>query len=142
MLALFDFDEAYNDWKGLKKERDEVTDPLKGMVKRLKCIHHYAMLLPVPDIEALKAQALNKEGMPWGGGVNPCISIELLFFQDYLLGSWFTKQPTPGGGEIIHFTGNKIKFAKQIVPVLDDSCFEIFRPMFDFIQSKCECETA
>ncbi len=49
MFALFDFDEAYDDWNGLKKLEDECIDPFLGLSKRLKYAHHYAMLLPIPN---------------------------------------------------------------------------------------------
>ncbi len=137
MFALFDFDEAYDDWNGLTKHCDEITDPHKGMAKQLQCLHHYAMLLPVPNVDALKRQVLNIEGKPWGRGVDSHLSIELLFFKDEWLGQWFRKQPTSGGGELIEFIGDKTTFAKEVVPTLDASCFDVFRPMFEFITSKC-----
>ena len=54
-----------------------------------------------------------------------------------LLGPWFQKRATSGGGEIIEFVGDKVSFAKNFVPTLDAVCFDVFRPMFDFIRSKC-----
>ncbi|EQD57015.1 hypothetical protein B1A_11292, partial [mine drainage metagenome] len=33
MFALFDFDEAFDDWNGLKKHCDLETDPYKGLSK-------------------------------------------------------------------------------------------------------------
>lgn len=136
MFALFDFDEAYDDWNGLKKESDSETDPYKGLSKQLKCKHHYAMLLPVPDIQALKHQVLNPEGKPWGKGASH-LPIELLFYKDELLGQWFQKKATSGGGEIIEFIGDKVSFAKNFVPTLEAACFEPFKLVFEFIQSKC-----
>jgi hypothetical protein len=41
------------------------------------------------------------------------------------------------GGKIIKFKGNKNKFATKIVPNLPKESFEVFRPMFEFIKSKC-----
>jgi len=40
---------------------------------------------------------------------------------------------------LIRFKGDKhkVRFVKEIVPTLDDACFEVFRPMFEFIKSKC-----
>ncbi|GKT06870.1 hypothetical protein [Desulforhabdus sp. TSK] len=35
------------------------------------------------------------------------------------------------------FDGEKTTFAKEVVPTLDAACFEVFRPMFEFIKSKC-----
>lgn len=139
MFALFDFDEAYDDWNGLseivKGQLDE-TDPLKGLAKNLKYQNHYAILLPVPDIEALKPQVLNSEGIPWGRGIDSHISIELLFFKDEWLDSWFKKRPVTGGGEIIEFSGDKVLFSATVVPNLSAESFEVFRPVFEFIKSK------
>ena len=143
MFALFDFDEAFDDWNGLKKNCDLVTDPCKGLSKQLVCKCHYAMLLPVPDIDELKRQVLDSTGKPWGRGSDSHLSIELLFYTDDLLGPWFQKRSTSGGGEIIEFVGDKVTFAKNLVPTLDAVCFDVFRPMFDFIRSKCNTtETA
>jgi len=33
--------------------------------------------------------------------------------------------------------GDKTKFAKEVVPTLSNECFEVFRPMFEFIKAKC-----
>lgn len=137
MFALFDFDEAFDDWNGLKKNCDLVTDPCKGLSKQLVCKCHYAMLLPVPDSDELKRQVLDSTGKPWGRGSDSHLSIELLFYTDDLLGPWFRKRATSGGGEIIEFVGDKVTFAKNLVPTLDAVCFDVFRPMFDFIRSKC-----
>lgn len=137
MFALFDFDEAFDDWNGLKKECDEVTDPLLGMAKQLKYKCHYALLLPVPNNDALKKQVLNAEGDPWGRGVDSHISIELLFYAEKSLLQWFGKRAASGGGEIIEFIGDKTRFARDVVPTLSANCFEVFRPMFEFIKSKC-----
>ncbi|MEN5198781.1 AAA family ATPase [Pseudomonas wadenswilerensis] len=140
MFALFDFDEAFDDWNGLKKESDSVTDPYKGLSKQLKCKHHYAMLLPVPDIEVLKRQVLDSNGKPWGKGADSHLSIELLFYKDELLGQWFHKKATSGGGEIIEFIGDKVSFAKNFVPTLDAACFEPFKLVFEYIQSICNTQ--
>jgi hypothetical protein len=66
MFALFDFDEAFDDWNGLKKERDEVTDPFKGLTKQLKYTDHYASLLPVPNVDFIKRQVLDGSDKPLG----------------------------------------------------------------------------
>jgi hypothetical protein len=80
MFALFDFDEAYNEWKSLCKGCDDmVTDPLSGLARRLKYAHHYALLLPVPQIEIIRNQTLDHTGKPWK---LPYLSIELLFFRE------------------------------------------------------------
>ncbi|TFF04863.1 ATP-binding protein [Pseudomonas sp. BCA14] len=140
MFALFDFDEAFDDWNGLKKARDEVTDPHLGLTKQLVYPHHYATLLPVPNVDALKCQVLDKTGKPWGRGQDSHLSIELLFYSEEQMGKWFRLRPTPGGGEIIEFFGDKVEFAKTFVPTLSAEYFAPFRPLFDFIIAKCRTE--
>ena len=137
MFALFDFDEAYDDWNGLKKTRDEVADPIKGLAKQLKHPSHYALLLPVPDVDVIKRQVLDNTGKPWGRGQDSHLSIELLFFQEKWIGEWFARRTASAGAEIIEFSGDKVKFANDVVPNIDAARFEVFRPMFEFIQSKC-----
>jgi predicted ATPase len=137
MFALFDFDEAYDDWNGLKKSRDEVTDPLKGLTKQLEYAHHYAMLLPVPNVEHLKRQVLDNDGKPWGRGSDSHLPIELLFFREEWIGRWFTRRAACGGAEIIEFTGDKARFASNVVPRLPANEFELLRPVFEFIKANC-----
>ena len=139
MFAIFDFDEAYDNWNGLKptKTSDEQNDPLKGLAKKLLHPNFYAMLLPVPDIDSIKPQVLDKDGKPWGKGVDSHLSIELLFYRDDLLEQYYTKKATTGGGEIIEFTSKKTKFANEVVPTFAAQHFEVFRPLFEFIKSKC-----
>jgi hypothetical protein len=66
------------------------------------------------------------------------LSIELLFFKNELLGTWFKKKATSGGGELIEFTGDKVEFAKAFVPHLAKENFEHFRPLFEFVESRCK----
>lgn len=138
MFALFDFDEAFDDWNGLKKSCELETDPRKGLSKQLKCNSHFAMLLPVPDVEVLTRQVLDPMGKPWGKGSESHLSIELLFFREELLGTWFQKKATSGGGELIEFFGDKVDFARTFVPQLGRESFEPFRPLFEFIESQCK----
>ena len=139
MFALFDFDEAYDDWNGLKKSNDEETDPFKGLKKKLKHELHYAMLLPIPNIAKLKKQALNNLDKPWGRGADSHISMELLFYDEQWTekNKWYSLKKISCGGELIEFTGDKVKFANDIVKNFDTSKFEIFKKTFEFIKSKC-----
>ncbi len=137
MFALFDFDEAFDDWNGLKKARDEVTDPSKGLAKQLQHLNHYALLLPVPNVGLIKRQVLDDTDKPWGRGQDSHLSIELLFFKEEWIGEWFRRKTASAGAEIIEFSGDKVKFANEIVPALDAVHFEPFRPIFEFIKSKC-----
>ena len=51
----------------------------------------------------------------------------------------FHKVSIVGGGEIIEISDSvKMKFATDIVTGLDKSYFEVFRPVFDFVISKCK----
>jgi hypothetical protein len=84
-----------------------------------------------------KHTLLDEPDTPWGRGSDSHISIEHLFYGAVPVDEWFTKEPTSCGGQRIQFTGDKVKFAKEIVPTLDAACFEVFRPMFEFIKSKC-----
>lgn len=137
MFALFDFDEAYDDWNGLKKGGDEVLDPKKGLAKRLLHPNHYALLLPVPDIECIKKQVVDSNWTPWGRGQDSHLSIELLFFREDWVGEWFRRRSASAGAEIIEFSGDKVKFANDIVSVLPPESFEPFRSIFEFVSSKC-----
>jgi predicted ATP-dependent endonuclease of OLD family len=138
MFALFDFDEAYDDWNGLKKLNAEETDPFKGLAKKLKHPYHYAMLLPVPNSEILMKQALNDQNQPWGRGSDSHISIELLFYDESWADNnqWFCKKTISCGGELIEFSGEKTTFANSIVKNYHSDRFEIFKPMFEFITGK------
>ncbi|MCW8895487.1 AAA family ATPase [Sulfurimonas sp.] len=139
MFALFDFDEAFDDWNGLNpKECTHVElNPFNGLTKQLKYPYHYASLLPVPVIEKIKKQVLDPNNNHWGKGSESHLSIELLFYKDELLGSWFTEKPVSCGGTLLEFTGDKVKFADEIVPNLNEEDFLILKPFFEFIKSKC-----
>lgn len=142
MFALFDFDEAYDDWKGLQKHNDEECDPYKGLSKKLAYEYHYALLLPVPNNGIIKKQALDEHGNPWERGADCHISIELLFYDETWVDNnkWFSSRSTSCGGELVEFSGNKITFAKDIINNLDRDRFKIFIPMFEFIKGKCGLE--
>lgn len=136
MFALFDFDAAYDDWNGLNG-CNVVDDPFKGLTKKLSHQTHYAMLLPVPEDDEIKKQVLNADDKPWGRGSDSHLPIELLFYKEELIGHWFEKRDISGGGKLIVFNGDKVKFAKEYVSTLNQSSFEVFRPMFEFVCSKC-----
>lgn len=139
MFALFDFDEAYDDWNTLNKKEctQIITDPFSGLTKQLQYPFHYAMLLPVPNKDKLKKQVLNEHNVPWDKGVESHLSIELLFYKDEFLGNGFTEKTVSCGGTLLEFTGSKMKFAEEIIPTLDPSDFLILKPIFEFIKSKC-----
>lgn len=139
MFALFDFDEAFDDWNGLNpKECTHIEkNPFNGLTKQLKYTYHYASLLPVPALEKIKKQVLDPSNNPWGKGSESHLSIELLFYKDAFLGSWFAEKQVSCGGTLLEFIGDKVKFANEIIPSLNNEDFLILKPFFEFIKSKC-----
>ena len=131
-FSLFDFDEAYGDWNQLGNDLE--TDPHKCLTKKYKGFESYSMLLPVPPIDNISKQVLNPHT---GGnyGKNSLLTIELLFSEVPGLESNFVVdvQRTDGFKK---FHGDKVRFAKEVVPGLDQTHFEVFKPIFDFIKSK------
>lgn len=135
MFALFDFDEAFNDWDGLKKSKMVEEDPLRGLGKRLVHKSHCAFLLPVPNHAAIRKQALNADGDPYNDG-SACVPIELLFCDPDNLNEHFKTKEVMGGGEVIQFVGDKVAFAKKVSADLPAAAFECFRPMLEFMRNE------
>jgi energy-coupling factor transporter ATP-binding protein EcfA2 len=133
-FSLFDFDEAYNDWNQLGQ--DIQTDPNLCLVKKQAAYESYALLLPVPAAGLIRNQAINPHGGNYGN--RSLLTIELLFHGVHGLDTFFTvdKDRTDGFTKFIS-DGQKVTFAKDVVPTLDAGHFDVFRPMFDFIQAKC-----
>ncbi|WP_445454296.1 ATP-dependent nuclease [Flavobacterium sp. 25HG05S-40] len=131
-FSLFDFDEAYGDWNQLGADIE--INPLNCLTKKYKTFESYAMLLPVPDIENISKQVLNPHT---GGnyGKNSLLTIELLFSEVPGLENHFAidTQRTDGFRK---FQGDKVTFARDIVPNIDVQYFQVFRPIFDFIEIK------
>lgn len=139
-FALFDFDEAYDDWNGISKNGINIeANPFNGLTRQLKSnqvlTNQYVMLLPVPNIGSIKRQVLKADDSPWGKGSDSHMAVELLFYKEDLLGTYFKKEQTSCGGERIVFSGNKVQFAQDFIPTLSPDNFEIFRPMFALILS-------
>lgn len=133
-FGLFDFDEAYNKWNGLGGS-DEECDPSKCLTRRHTIHNGYWMLLPVSSSLSIKNQVLN----PSTGGTykhNSLLTIEMLFFDVPGLESNF-RVDTERTDSFKKFVGNKVSFAKTVVPSLDPAHFTNFTPIFDFLTSKC-----
>jgi len=51
---------------------------------------------------------------------------------------YFQEESCPGGTKVVFKSAlNKTDFAKKIIPTIEKEYFEVFRPMFEFIKSKC-----
>lgn len=134
-FALFDFDEAYNDWNQLGQ--DVQTDPALCLTKKRNGCESYALLLPVPVVGQIRGQVINPHtGGNFGG--KSLLTIELLFHGVPGLDAYFTIDTERTDGFIKFISDSqKTTFARDVVPSLDATHFEAFRPIFDFVLSKC-----
>jgi energy-coupling factor transporter ATP-binding protein EcfA2 len=130
-FALFDFDDAYDDWRDLGGEH-KVTDIELGLCRKLSGKNAHAFLLPIPNNQ-LKAQVWDENNQLEKIKPKRHFCMEHIFWDIPGLDQWFRTDDETG---FIKFKGNKVKFAKEIIPNLNTSCFEILRPMFEFIRSK------
>ncbi len=135
VFGLFDLDKAYNHWNGLQGDIVQ-TDLHSGKCKKLGDRNAYAFLLPVPANTEIQAQVVNPATGETFGGESLC-EIEHLFYGDPKTAEFFDTEPTMGGGTkiVIKSDAQKERFAKEVVPGLDDEYFEVFRPMFEFINT-------
>ncbi len=135
-FSVFDFDEAYNDWNQLGQNVQ--IDPCQCLVKKHSTHESYSMLLPVPTNGQIRNQVINPHT---GGnyGNRSLLTIELLFHGVPGLDQYFVVDTDRTDG-FIKFVSDaqKVTFAKEVVPRLDADCFEVFRPLFEVIKSKCE----
>lgn len=134
-FGVFDFDEAYNQWNQLGDLVE--MDPYKCLAKKRNNCESYAMLLPVPASGPIRDQVINPRT---GGnfGNRSLLTIELLFHGPPALDRYFVVDTERTDG-FIKFVSDaqKVPFAQDVVPNLDRSSFEVFRPLFEFIKSKC-----
>lgn len=133
-FALFDFDDAYNDWRDLGGEF-QITDISLGLCRKLEGKNAHTFLLPVPHND-LKKQVWDESNPTEKIRPKPHFCVEHIFWGIAGLDNWFRTDDSSG---LIKFKNDKhkVKFAKEIVPTLDAACFEPFRPIFEFIKSKC-----
>lgn len=132
-FSLYDFDEAYNDWKQLGDDIE--TDPHKCLAKKHRTHESYAILLPVPTDDPLKSQVINPHtGTTYGN--KSLLTIEHLFYGVDGLDDYFVAD-TNRTDNFIKFIsdGQKVTFAKEVVPSLDKEAFEPFKAIFDIVQS-------
>lgn len=139
-FALYDFDMAYNDWS--QHGNDVEVDPYKGLVKKSTIHDSYAILLPVPSVDPIKSQVINPRT---GGnfGNRSLLTIELLFHGIAGIESYFVVDAERTDGFIKFISDNqKAIFAETVVSTFAPARFEVFRPMFEFIKSKCPTAAA
>ena len=136
IFALFDFDEAYNQWNGLNGTVLQ-EDPFQGKIKKWQEGESYAFMLPIPDNARIRAQSVHPAtGQTFGG--SSCCAIEHLFYGAAGAAAYFVDEPCAGGSRIVFKSdGDKTAFAKEVVPTLPDDCFQPLRPMLEFIAGKC-----
>jgi predicted ATPase len=137
IFGLFDFDLSYNEWNSIKGEDALVeSDPYKGLIKKVRGRHAYAILVPIPTIPEIEKQVIYKDKETYKE--NSKLEIEHLFYNK-ATEKHFHKVKAPGGGEIIEFNDSgKMSFASDIVPTVDDYHFKAFKPIIDFILSLCK----
>jgi len=133
LIALFDFDsEGYNAWNGLSKFTTNIElNPRNCLTKNYK--NAFALLLPVPNNDILK-QVIREKNITFKN--KSMLSIELLFYGQEELSSYFIKENILGGGEIIKFKGNKRNFAKKI-ETLDSRIFTNINPLLQKLIEIC-----
>lgn len=136
MFGLFDFDEAYNEWNYLKGTRSE-TDPYKGLRIDIQDKNGFAFMLPVPSLPIVEKLVIANKDTKETYKNKSRLSIEHLFYSEIDTKSYFNTENTPGGQVLVFKDGEKTKFAQEVVPALEKHYFEAFRPMFEFIASKC-----
>lgn len=130
-FALFDFDEAYQDWNQLGANVE--TDPARCLAKKKNGAEAYALLLPVPDQLSIRGQVLRADGSHFGDRSR--LSIELMFRDVPGLEDRFAPDPNERDACTI-FRGDKVAFAQDVIPELPQEAFEVFRPIFEFIRAK------
>ena len=137
VFALFDFDKAYDQWNGLNGEVT-ASDPYKGLIKKWAHGESYAVMLPIPVHAEIRKQVIRNATTGETFGSESCCEIEHLFYGQPATADYYHKEPCVGGTKVVFKSDrDKTAFAKEIVPTLDDHCFEPFRPVFEFIKAKC-----
>lgn len=137
IFALFDFDKAYDQWNGLNGDVT-ANDPFKGLIKKWAHGESYAVMLPIPAHADIQKQVIRNSATGETFGGESCCEIEHLFYGPAPTADYYHHEPCVGGTKVVFKSDrDKTAFAKEVVPTLDKSCFEPFKPVFEFIKSKC-----
>ena len=95
-------------------------------------------MLPVPAHADIQKQVIRNSATGETFGGESCCEIEHLFYGQALTADYYHQEPCVGGTKVVFKSDrDKTAFAKEVVPTLDKSCFEPFKPVFEFIKSKC-----
>lgn len=135
IFALFDFDEAYNQWHSLNGEIIR-SNTSEGLIKKWDGGEAYAIMLPIPAIPAIQNQVFTDTSLTSHFEGRSYCMVEHAFYGLEATERYFVNDNVPGG-QLIKFQGCKTTFAKTIVPNLPTESFETFRPMLDWITAKC-----
>lgn len=135
--GFFDYDEAYNHWSSLKTDGDLLeANPFKGQCKKVANKNSYAFLIPIPDKDEIKKQAIKDEATKETFKHESKVEMEHLFYSDATSEKFSVKNGV-GGAEIIEISDSaKMTFAQEVIPELDAEHFEVLKPMFEFIKTK------
>lgn len=139
IFGLFDFDKGFNTWNGFSNN-DIEQDIYKGLVKQIKSIEGnqsknvFAIMLPAPEGLEITNQVVNPaNGNHWGD--RSLMAIEHLFMHHpKLTDSFVVDESRPDSFK--KFKGNKVRFAKDVVPTIEKEYFDVLKPMFEFIQAQ------
>lgn len=137
VFGLFDFDKAFDQWNGLSQDFEE-NDLEKGQIKKVADRNAFGIMLPLPENQQIRDQVVRDHAANLSFGGDSLCEIEHLFYGDPLTDEFFQEQLAPGGGSkvVIKSDAQKERFAREIIPQLDDKYFLVFKPVFDFICSK------
>ncbi|WP_283132276.1 ATP-dependent nuclease [Enterovibrio norvegicus] len=135
IFALFDFDEAYNQWHSLNGQIIR-TDAAAGLVKKWDGGESYAIMLPIPNHPDIQKQVFTDDSLTLHFEGRSYCMVEHIFYGKDGTDGYFVIDNVPGG-QLIKFQGCKTTFAKEVVPRLPEDSFETFRPMLDWIAAKC-----
>lgn len=133
IFGLFDFDKAYNSWNGFSTN-DICTNVYDGLIKQMDDNEVYAIMLPVPNGKPITKQVVN---VATGGtfGEHSLMAIEHLFQHIPAIEAMFEPDLSLPS-QFLRFQGDKVNFSKNLVPTFDDEPFQVFKPIFDFIENK------
>ena len=135
-FGLFDFDSAYDQWKGIG---DIVAkDPFKGMVVQKKNKEIYGILMPVPNRQPILSQVIKDRATLETFESKSLCAMEHVFYGHPETLPYFAETVSPGGGVTVSFLPNKKKkFSTEVIPTLPAHYFEPLRSVFLFIKSRC-----